>query len=175
MKSAYSVVACAACIVLTCAANVANAPLTLTSSAFTDGATIPAPFAGSGACGGKNIQPPLEWSGAPADTKSFAITVFDPDAGKGRGFWHWVGYNMAPTVHELAQGGAFPGTQGANGRGDTHYDGPCPPVGDTPHHYVFTLYALDAQLSDITDGPSLLAAIKGHVLGSTTLTGRYGR
>ena len=98
-------------------------------------------------CGGRNISPPLLFSGAPPNARSFAIVAFDPDARAGHGFVHWVAYGIAAAEHELRAGfgsqasAAFTG--GVNDAGTALYFGPCPPPGDQPHHYIFTAYALD--------------------------------
>lgn len=147
-----------------------SGPLTLSSPAFADGAAIPTRFA----CDGDGISPEIDWSGAPAATEALALTVIDPDAG---GFVHWLVYDIpAASAGSLAENvgtGSGAPPQGANGRGKAGYTGPCPPSGT--HHYVFTIYALDHTLG-LTGTPSradIEAAIKGHVLGMTTLTGTY--
>src|SRR3981081_985369 len=104
-------------------------------------------------CDGGNQSPHLAWSGAPAGTKSFAVTCYDPDAPTGSGFWHWVVINIPPNVTELAldagnrkspklpHGALQPRTDfGAPG-----YGGPCPPAGDHPHRYLFTAFAVSAD------------------------------
>jgi len=107
-------------------------------------------------CTGGNISPELVWKNVPAGTKSLALQVYDPDAPTGSGFWHWTVYNIAPNVTRLAQGagnspatlpaGAYGGNTDFMDTGATgvngNYGGPCPPVGDKPHHYHFTLFAL---------------------------------
>jgi len=149
-------------------------PFTLASDDFKNGATLPTADAfDKGGCPGKNISPELHWTGAPASTKSFALTVFDPDAHNG--WWHWVVYGIDPKTANVAQAGPFPGLEGKTSFGTTGYGGPCPPVGDIPHHYIFTLYALDAAVGGSLDGPQLLKAIDGHVVGQATLVGRFGR
>ena len=147
-------------------------PLALSSPAFVDGAAIPTRFT----CDGESISPEVDWSGVPAATKALALTVIDPDAG---GFVHWLVYDIpAASAGSLAENvGTGPGAppQGANSRGNAGYTGPCPPSGT--HHYVFTLYALDRTLG-LSGTPShadIEAAIKGHVLAMTVLTGTYKR
>ena len=146
--------------------------LALSSPAFADGAAIPTRFT----CDGEAISPEVDWSGAPAATVALVMTVIDPDA---RGFVHWLVYDIpaasAGSVAENVGTGAGAPPQGANGRGKAGYTGPCPPSGT--HHYVFTLYALDRALG-LTGTPSraeIEAAIKGHVLAMTVLTGTYKR
>ena len=162
--------------------------LTVTSSAFADGATIPNVYAHDGCVSGaEDRSPPLAWHGAPAATKSFVVTVFDPDAPTGHGFWHWVMFDIPAGTHELAAGAgaerassAPHGAQlGQTGFGVSQYAGPCPPPGSKPHHYVFTVRALDIatvpKAATQTTGPELVAAIDGHVLAEGSLTGRFGR
>jgi len=144
----------------------------LTSTAFQEGTTIPKQYTGDG----KDVSPPLHWSGAPAGTKSFALIADDPDAP--RGTWvHWVVWNLPADQHELAEGKLPAGVrQGKNDFGKTSYGGPSPPPGK-PHRYFFKLYALDTTL-DLADGASkqqLEQAMKGHILGSGELMGKYGR
>jgi|SRR5271165_4865049 len=136
-------------------------------------------------CSGKNISPPLTWSGAPQAAKSFALTMFDPDAPTGSGWWHWVVYNIPASVTELAQGagnseGPLPAgaVQGRTDFGTTGYGGPCPPAGSKPHRYIFTVYALKTAKLDVPADAS--AAMVGFMigankLGSASFTALYGR
>lgn len=138
-------------------------------------------------CSGENVSPALNWKNAPAGTKSFAIMVHDPDAPTGgAGFWHWVVVNLPATLTGLAQGdGALDSKnlpQGAqqirNDYGQAAWGGPCPPVGDKPHHYNFTVYALKTDKLDIPAGTSTSVAgfmINSQALAKATLTARYGR
>lgn len=159
----------------------------LSSPAFKNGAMIPQRFSYRGyGCSGENVSPALRWSGAPSGTKSFALTVFDPDA-PGKGWWHWVAYDISPKLNGLAEngGGIAAGSpvshasEAMTSFGKPGYGGPCPPVGDKPHHYMFTLYALDVAnlpgATSKTTGPDLVALLKGHVLGKTQLLGRFAR
>src|ERR1700730_9050076 len=99
----------------------------LRSKAFVDGGTIPHDYSYNAyGCTGKNISPELHWSGAPAGVKSFALTVFDPDANKGKGWWHWVVYGIDPHARSLAVGEPFPGLEGKTDFGSTGYGGPGP-------------------------------------------------
>jgi len=166
-----SIAAALAFIALSLAQSSAKTTFALHSDAFADGATIPQVYS----CDGKSISPQLSWAGAPAKTQSFALTVFDPDAQRGAGFWHWVLFDVSPDVSSLAAGVQHTGMDGTNGRGKTGYTGPCPPPGDAPHHYVFTLYALDFMPKGDFDGPQLDDAIKDHVLAKAVLVGRFGR
>jgi Raf kinase inhibitor-like YbhB/YbcL family protein len=149
--------------------------LSLTSSSFQEGGTIPATFT----CDGQDQSPDLAWADVPAGTKSLALIVDDPDAP--RGVWvHWVVYNLPPESHGLTAGAAA-GTMPAGARPGTNdwhragYGGPCPPSGR--HRYVHTLYALDTVLPDLGQ-PSkadLTKAMTGHVLSKAVLTGTYAR
>lgn len=166
----------------------AVASFSLSSGAFHRGATIPHEYSFNGfGCTGRNLSPDLAWTPGPANTKSYAITVFDPDARTGVGWWHWIAFDIPKDVTKLATGaGTGTGTglpQGAvQGRNDFQtvgYGGPCPPVGAPPHHYIFSVYALDVDhiygVSNLTSGPTLLNAMKGHVLAKASYIGRFGR
>ena len=128
-------------------------------------------------CGGKNISPELHWSDAPANAKSLALIVHDPDAPRVGGFDHWVVYDIPATASRLDAGQQLSAHQtGTNDTGSTGYYGPCPPSGK-PHHYVFTVYALDVMLRPAAplDANQLQEKMKGHVLAHATLTGIYER
>jgi Raf kinase inhibitor-like YbhB/YbcL family protein len=131
-----------------------------------------AQFWNSFGCTGNNASPDLSWSGFPADTKSFAITLFDQDAPTGSGFWHWVAYNVPANVTALAAGAIsskqFPQglTEGNTDLGQPGYFGPCPPVG-RKHRYVFTVYALKVETLDIPAGAT--AAFVSFNLWQNTL------
>ena len=155
---------------------------TLASQTFSDGGTLPqsAEYNGYG-CTGQNMQPELHWSGAPAKTVSFAITMHDPDAKAPGGWWHWVVFNIpggqksfGPMMQSSMTAQTF--VYGTTSFGSRGYGGPCPPPG-APHHYNFTLYALDQKLDadGTTTGPQLVKLMEGHVLGKATLTGMFGR
>lgn len=155
----------------------------LGSSAFVDGSEIPLKFVfNSWGCEGENVSPPLEWSGAPEGTQSLALTVYDPKAPTGSGFWHWVIFNLPAGRTSIGEGttgsiGA-PAIEGRTDWGAPGWGGPCPPPGDEPHPYVFTLYALSVPALPLDENAS--AAMVGFMihmnsLGSTTLTGHYGR
>jgi Raf kinase inhibitor-like YbhB/YbcL family protein len=140
-------------------------------------------FNGMG-CGGQNISPALNWTGAPAGTKSFAVTAYDPDAPTGSGWWHWVMYNIPADATGLAAGagngrGAPRGSQEGNTDfGNKGYGGPCPPVGDKPHHYHFTVYALKVDKLDVPgNATAAMVGFNLHAnrLASATVTGLYAR
>src|SRR3954451_7973039 len=129
-------------------------------------------------CSGANHSPALSWNGAPTDTKSFAVTVYDPDAPTGSGWWHWVVYNIPGTVTSLAAGAPNVGTQGNTDFGTKGYGGPCPPPGDKPHRYVFTVYALKTDKIDVpANATAAMVGFNLHAnqLAKATLTAKYGR
>jgi len=145
-----------------------TASLTVTSSAFSANGTIPAEYT----CDGSQTSPPLSWSGAPADAKSIAILVEDPDAPKGT-FTHWLVTDIPTTTTSLDKGASLPDGAMAvkNDKGDAGYAPPCPPTGR--HHYHFRVFALDKTLGKITTRSEFLSAIKGHVLAQGDLIGTY--
>jgi Raf kinase inhibitor-like YbhB/YbcL family protein len=161
--------------------------LTLTSGEFEDGDYLAdeQAFAGFG-CTGQNLSPSLSWSGAPAGTKSFALTVYDPDAPTGSGWWHWVVVNLPATTTSLPKGaGAADGSKLPEGAlqvrtdfGAPGYGGPCPPQGDHPHRYLFTIHALDLEQLDVSADSSPAAVgfnLNFHTLAKGTLMGLYKR
>ncbi|MGW2519061.1 YbhB/YbcL family Raf kinase inhibitor-like protein [Streptomyces sp. NPDC001617] len=147
--------------------------VTVTSPAFTEGGTIPRRYT----CDGANVSPPLAFSGVPATATTLAVLVEDPDAPHGT-FTHWLLWN-APAKETTWPAGQAPqgAAQGRNGFKKTGYGGPCPPKGDQPHHYVFSVYAADRalKLPATTTPDDLKRALTGHTLAAGTLTGRYGR
>lgn len=142
----------------------------LTSSAFDEGGEIPARYT----CEGPDLSPPLAWSEGPAEARSLALLVDDPDA---RGWVHWLVYDLPAGLTELPEAATVP--EGAKeGRTDfkkTGYGGPCPPRGT--HRYSFRLYALDGplDLGPGADKATALDAMKGHILAEAQLTGRFAR
>jgi Raf kinase inhibitor-like YbhB/YbcL family protein len=150
--------------------------LMVTSQAFKSGEPIPSKYT----CDGEDISPPIGWSGAPEQTRSYALIVDDVDAPTGA-FTHWVIFNIPATENSLQEGVPTVGilsnsaVQGRNGFGKIGYGGPCPPSGS--HRYVFHLYALDTVLS-LKEGVTehdVLEAMKGHMLAETELTGSYSK
>jgi len=152
--------------------------LTITSTAFAGNGAIPAQYT----CEGKDLSPPVAWSGVPAGAKSLALIVDDPDApdpAAPKMTWvHWVLYGIPPSATGLAEAvkpAALPsGTrEGRNDFGRTAYGGPCPPIGR--HRYFFKLYALDTTLADLKQPTkaALEKAMQGHVLAQATLVGTY--
>jgi len=140
-------------------------------------------FNGMG-CTGQNISPALNWSNAPAGTKSFAVTAYDPDAPTGSGWWHWVMYNIPASVTSLPAGAgngrdAPRGSQqGRTDFGSKGYGGPCPPAGDKPHHYHFTVFALKVDKIDVP-GDATAAYVgfnlNANKLATARVTGLYAR
>jgi Raf kinase inhibitor-like YbhB/YbcL family protein len=137
-------------------------------------------------CSGKNISPALKWSGAPKNTRSYAVTVYDPDAPTGSGWWHWVVYNIPASATGLpegagtADGNALPpgSAQGRTDFGAPGFGGACPPKGDKPHRYVFTVYALKTDKLDVPpDATAALVGfmIYGNKLAQASFTAKYGR
>jgi Raf kinase inhibitor-like YbhB/YbcL family protein len=135
-------------------------------------------------CTGQNISPTLEWSNAPAGTKSYAVTAYDPDAPTGSGWWHWVMYNIPATTTSLAPGagngrnaprGSAQGTTDFGSRG---YGGPCPPPGDKPHHYKFTVFALKVDKLDLPGNATAAFVgfnLNANKLATASVTALYGR
>jgi Raf kinase inhibitor-like YbhB/YbcL family protein len=153
-------------------------PFTISSSAFAGNAPIPAKYT----CEGGDISPPLEWSGTPDGTRSFALIVDDPDAPDPakpqRVYVHWVVYDIPASATRLPENAAKSGLphgaiQGTNDWGKQTYGGPCPPIGR--HRYFFKLYALDKQLKGLKNPTKaqLEKAMQGHLLDNAQLIGTY--
>ena len=142
-------------------------------------------FSGFG-CSGKNISPQLKWENVPEGTKSFAVTVYDPDAPTGSGWWHWLIFNIPQNVtslragagnikNELAPKGAV---QSVTSFGIAGFGGACPPQGDNAHRYIFTVYALKTDKLDLDDGamPALVGfMLNRNALAKASLIAYYGR
>ena len=137
-------------------------------------------------CSGENKSPALKWSGAPKDTKSFAVTVYDPDAPTGSGWWHWSVINIPANVTELKPDAGNVSNanlpQGARqvriDYGVAAWGGTCPPPGDKPHRYVFTVHALKTDKLEIPpDATAALAGfmINANTIGKASFTAKYGR
>ncbi|MDQ7988718.1 MAG: YbhB/YbcL family Raf kinase inhibitor-like protein [Candidatus Dactylopiibacterium sp.] len=136
------------------------------------------------AIGGGNLSPHLAWEGAPAGTRSFAVTCFDPDAPTGSGWWHWTLVNLPAATRELPAGasrsGALPAgaVQGRTDYGQSCFGGACPPEGDAPHRYVFTVWALGVETLALDAGSSGAMVgfnLNANVLARASLTARFGR
>ncbi len=126
-------------------------------------------------CGGGNQSPHLKWEGAPAGTKSYAVLCFDPDAPTGSGFWHWVVVNIPASVIELPLDAGNPASgklpagalQVRTDFGKPGYGGPCPPEGDHPHRYLFSVHAVGMEKLPV--GADTAAAVVGFQLHFNTL------
>jgi Raf kinase inhibitor-like YbhB/YbcL family protein len=173
----------------------AAAPFSIKSSSLKDGAMIPKKFGANDPvractplvkticpCPGQNVSPQLSWSNAPADTKSFAILMFDVDGLWGLGVSHWLAYDIPANVTSLAENEATKESKkfvgGTGTRGGHLYLGPCPPQGDGPHHYLLTVIALDLTPDALKPGltrEDFLAAAKGHALASSSIGGTFAR
>jgi Raf kinase inhibitor-like YbhB/YbcL family protein len=138
-------------------------------------------------CEGENVSPAVIWQGAPADTKGFAVAVHDPDAPTGgSGWWHWLVINIPADMHGLQQGSGDPAArkmpkgvvQMRTDFGKPGWGGPCPPKGDKPHRYVFTVYALKVDKLDVPEDAT--AALVGFMMNANSIakasfTAHYGR
>ena len=174
-------------LVLLLAPGIAQAgTFTLTSSAFADGGTLAkAQLNGTERCGGGGDQSPaLAWTTPPAGTKAFAVTLFDPDARGGKGWWHWTLFDLPPDSHALEADAGKPGNspegalEATNSFGVAGYGGACPPPGDAPHHYVFTVWAVGEDKLPFDAGSKneeVGAWLAGHAIGKATIVARYGR
>jgi len=147
----------------------------LTTTSFDVNQILPNKFVYDGSsCSGENVSPELEWENAPEGTKSFAITVFDPDA-PGEGWWHWMVVNIPASVHKIPEGASnlkklpIEAVEGKTDFGQTGYGGACPPPGKA-HRYIFTVYALktDKIHSDFE-------SISNNTLGKASFTVKYKR
>jgi Raf kinase inhibitor-like YbhB/YbcL family protein len=135
-------------------------------------------------CTGGNQSPQLSWTGVPAGAQSFALTMFDPDAPTGSGWWHWIVVNIPVSATELPPGASGNQAKMPAGSQETRtdfgkpgYGGPCPPPG-APHRYVFTLYALKVPKLDLdsqASGAMASFTIRQNSLASATFTARYSR
>ncbi len=147
--------------------------LRLTSSAFTEGATIPSRYT----CDGEDVPPPIQWDGKPASAKSLVFILDDPDA-PGGVFTHWVVYDLPVADVDSGQISSGAAHEGKNDFGRTGYGGPCPPRGRGVHRYFFTLSALDMPSLGLRAGASrrdVESKMRGHVVGTAKLMGRYER
>jgi Raf kinase inhibitor-like YbhB/YbcL family protein len=135
-------------------------------------------------CSGANVSPQLAWQGAPAGTKSFVVTVYDPDAPTGSGWWHWVVYDIPASAKELPQGAGsgkdLPegAKQGRTDFGAPGFGGACPPPGDKPHRYIFTVYALKSDKLDVPQdaSPAMIGLMtRANALANASFTAHYGR
>lgn len=166
-------------------ANAAN--FTLKSSEIREAGRVPdEQIFNSFGCQGGNVSPALTWSHAPVGTKSFAVTVYDPDAPTGSGWWHWVVFNIPASVTSLPKNAGDPqgtrmpsgGVQSRTDFGKPGYGGPCPPAGDKPHRYQFTIYALKTERLPLDmDAPAAMVGFYLHqnTIQKAVLQASYGR
>jgi len=162
-------------------------PLTLTSPDLASGGRIAVAQVGDRfGCVGGDRSPSLAWSGAPSGAKSFVVSLFDPDAPTGHGFWHWAIFDIPASATSLAAGAGDPAVglapagaiQAHNEAGGAGYFGPCPPIGDKPHRYRFEVDALDlARLGLDAGAPasSVVEHARRRTLAKATLIGTSGR
>ena len=168
------------------AGQVANAaePFMLTSSGFKDGTPLQKKNSnntpGNANCVGENVSPPLAWSNPPDGTKSFALTMVDPEGRGGTGVVHWIAYGIPASVTGFAEGEVSKASDkyvgGKGTAGASTYIGPCTPPG-APHHYTFILIATDLEPKDLPPGltrDELYAKLSGHTKGATGLVGLFG-
>lgn len=159
---------------------------TLSSPDFEEGGTLPEAQVLNGfGCEGPNVSPALSWLNAPEGTQSFAVTVYDPDAATGSGWWHWVAFDISADVTGLeagagSEGGAMPkdSVQSTADAGVSAYGGACPPEGGTPHRYVFTAYALGTAslgLDANASGAMVGLFLNMNALARDSITVSYGR
>ncbi|MCB0494855.1 MAG: YbhB/YbcL family Raf kinase inhibitor-like protein [Cyclobacteriaceae bacterium] len=158
---------------------------TLTSTDLQGQLTTKQVFSGFG-CTGDNISPQLAWINAPEGTKSYAITLYDPDAPTGSGWWHWVMFNIPNSTSELKanagnlESGLAPSgsVQSITSFGQQGFGGACPPEGDKPHAYIFTVYALDIEKIDLQPNapPAMVGYfLNAHALAKASIISYYGR
>jgi Raf kinase inhibitor-like YbhB/YbcL family protein len=171
------------------AAPAVQAKMKLTSAEIKNGSTIKSEQVfNTFTCTGENVSPSLTWSDAPKGTKSFVVTVYDPDAPTGSGWWHWVVINIPSSATSLpknagdAKANLLPAgaLQTRTDFGAPGYGGPCPPKGDKPHHYHFTVFAVDEDKLQFTQDANGSAALVGyelhfHTLEKASFIGTFGR
>ncbi len=135
-------------------------------------------------CSGQNISPALQWYNPPAGTRSYAVTAYDPDAPTGSGWWHWVMYNIPAGTTGLPAGAGNGrnaprgSAQGQTDFGTKGYGGPCPPVGDRPHHYQFTVFALKVDRLDLPGNATAAMVgfnLNANKLGTARVNALYAR
>lgn len=159
---------------------------TLTSETLVQGGTLPAPLLSAifGVEAGRDLSPELRWSDFPENTRSFALTAYDPDAPTGSGFWHWAVYNIPASVTQLPFGAGTPANEAItppaitlkNDAGIPGYLGAAPPAGHGPHRYVFTVFAVDTPALELPAeaSPALLGfTLFTHTLAYAQLVGVY--
>lgn len=177
-----SVIAASLCLAFFARTSIA---FDLKSTDLKAGASLPEQQVANGfGCNGGNLSPQLSWKNPPKGTKSYAVTVYDPDAPTGSGWWHWVVWNIPANVSSLPSGAGQAASLpegSASGRTDVGtpgYFGACPPKGDKPHRYIFKVHALKVEKLELPEDP--MPALVGFMLnanslGSASLTVKYGR
>ncbi|HSN43077.1 MAG TPA: YbhB/YbcL family Raf kinase inhibitor-like protein [Propionibacteriaceae bacterium] len=149
----------------------------LTSTAIPDGSTIDLTYAEQGA-GGANVSPDLTWSGAPEGTQSYAVTIYDPDAPTGSGWWHWIVIDIPASVTHIEAGQVPEGArEWVNDYGYVGYGGACPPPGPA-HHYVHTVHALPFERHPADESASSAAVRAGifrNQLASASFTALFAQ
>ncbi|OFI33609.1 phosphatidylethanolamine-binding protein [Alteromonas lipolytica] len=163
------------------------AAIEVSSKAAPDGSVLTQSqvFAGFG-CSGQNISPDLSWSAGPQGTKSYAVTMYDPDAPTGSGWWHWVVYNLPASTLSLPVGAGTPdgaklpagAVQGKTDFGGPGFGGACPPPGDKPHRYIVTVYALGTEKIEVaadSTGAMVGFMIHANMLDKGSITTTYSR
>lgn len=188
-----SIPRCSILLALSCALSAApcahalDQAFSLTSADLSDQGTLGAAQVLDGfGCQGGNRSPQLSWTDPPAGTRSFAVTVYDPDAPTGSGWWHWVVYDLPASTRSLPAGagkgqpGSLPAgaQQGRSDFGTQSFGGACPPAGDKPHRYVFTVHALKVDKLPVPPAPSGAMVgfmLHANALGSARMTALYGR
>ncbi|HZQ60177.1 MAG TPA: YbhB/YbcL family Raf kinase inhibitor-like protein [Casimicrobiaceae bacterium] len=166
----------------------AAGPFTVTSAEVKHKGTVPEEQVYNGfGCTGGNVSPSMTWHNVPAGTKSFAVTVFDPDAPTGSGWWHWVMFNIPASAGSLPKNAGDPASgkapagavQSRNDFGKAGYGGPCPPAGDRPHRYIFTVFALKVdtlQGADENASPAMIGfMINANQVAKASIQATYGR
>jgi hypothetical protein len=184
VMSKFGYVAAGVMLAASCVAGGANAAdFTLTSQNFHDGTLMPKRVANKNPtnanCVGDNVSPQLSWSGAPDGTKSFALTMIDPEGRGGLGVFHWVSYGIPADVTSFAEGEVSKDSPkyvgGKSTQGVGSYSGPCTPPGSA-HHYTFMVIATDLDPKELPAGltlPELMAKLGGHAKGAAGLVGLF--
>lgn len=158
---------------------------TVTSGSLRPNEFVPMDYVFDGmGCTGRNISPEIVWSGAPTESKSFAVTCTDPDAPSKDVWWHWTVVNIPNNVNKLEEGASNENKlpQGAvevtTDFDQIGYGGPCPPQGDTPHRYIFTVYALDTEqlrVNEAEKAEGVKASLEKHCLSKASFTVKFAR
>ncbi len=172
-------------LILLFAGNLWAADLKVTSTSFKNNEVLQNKYVFNGfGCNGENKSPQLKWSKGPEGTKYYAVTVYDPDAPTGSGWWHWTVMNIPSHVTELAEGISgdpkkLPkdSIEARTDFGKSGYGGPCPPPKSAPHHYIITVYALKDKIPLDQDAPGAMVGfyINSLKIGEGKITGLYSR